>query len=504
MDHKQKEKLKSWLPWFGAGLLLFLVSRLINLTLIPIFTDEAIYVRWGQIALRDAAQRYISLTDGKQPLLIWLFILFQHLPFDVLFSSRLVSVSAGLFSFILIGVISWWLWRDKRRAILTSLLYLIIPFFLFFDRLAIYDSLLAATMMLCLFLTFLLVQTLRLDVAFLFGVAIGLARLTKSSGLFAVYLFPASLILLNWPKKSQDRLRLVIRWLGLAAIAVVISEAMNTILRLSPFYHIIGLKNQTFIVSLAEFIKDPLIRFWGNLRGLSDWLLGFMTWPVIVAIIASLLNAKKHFRQKLFLFTWFIGPFMAIALFGKVIYPRFIVFMALALLPLAADGAVSVFDYLKKKTKRYKVSYLLLAVLIIPLTIDLKLLFKPALANIPATSKNQYISSWPAGGGVKEVVDFLRQKAETGPVFVATEGTFGLMPFALEIYLQTEPRVEVRGYWPVGEVPEEVLIIAQEKPAYFVFYQQKQPPPPNWPLELVAEYPKNEEPYALRLYKVVP
>ena len=60
---------------FSLGIVaLFLLLRLPTLTQLPIFTDEAIYLRWAQIALQDAGWRFISLTDGKQPLFIWAVI----------------------------------------------------------------------------------------------------------------------------------------------------------------------------------------------------------------------------------------------------------------------------------------------------------------------------------------------------------------------------------------------------------------------------------------------
>src|SRR6266705_3402180 len=47
---------------------LFFITRFFNILSLPIFTDEAIYIRWAQIALHDANWRFISLTDGKQPM----------------------------------------------------------------------------------------------------------------------------------------------------------------------------------------------------------------------------------------------------------------------------------------------------------------------------------------------------------------------------------------------------------------------------------------------------
>src|SRR6266581_4945616 len=86
---------------FGLGILvLFFVTRFYNILALPIFTDEAIYVRWSQIASNDAAWRFISLTDGKQPMFVWIAMILMKVIHDPLLAGRVVSVFAGLFSMI--------------------------------------------------------------------------------------------------------------------------------------------------------------------------------------------------------------------------------------------------------------------------------------------------------------------------------------------------------------------------------------------------------------------
>src|SRR3990170_8973472 len=86
---------------FWAGLIFScFFTRLVNLKLIPIFTDEAIYIFWAQVALDDPAHRFISLQDGKQPLFIWLAAILQKFISDSLIASRMVSVFAGFGSII--------------------------------------------------------------------------------------------------------------------------------------------------------------------------------------------------------------------------------------------------------------------------------------------------------------------------------------------------------------------------------------------------------------------
>ena len=73
----------------------YFVLRLIFLSRLPIFTDEAIYLRWAQIALNDAAWRFISLTDGKQPMFVWAAMVLMKFIHDPLVAGRLVSVATG-------------------------------------------------------------------------------------------------------------------------------------------------------------------------------------------------------------------------------------------------------------------------------------------------------------------------------------------------------------------------------------------------------------------------
>src|SRR5258706_6489945 len=89
--------------WFLFGiclLTLFFFTRFYNILNLPIFTDEAIYVRWAQIASNDAAWRFISLTDGKQPMFVWIAMVLMKFIQDPLFAGRTVSVIAGFFSMI--------------------------------------------------------------------------------------------------------------------------------------------------------------------------------------------------------------------------------------------------------------------------------------------------------------------------------------------------------------------------------------------------------------------
>ena len=186
------------------------VSRVINLLKVPIFTDEAIYIRWAQIGLNDPMHRYISLTDGKQPLLTWLMYPFLPVFADPLFAGRFVSVLSSVFAVIGIYLLARKLF-GTLAAFFSSLLYIITPFTLVYDRLALMDSLLAALIIWSIYLEVLLVKHLRLDISLLLGINIGLGLLTKSSAFFSIYLLPASLLLFDFNRKKK--VKVLLKWI---------------------------------------------------------------------------------------------------------------------------------------------------------------------------------------------------------------------------------------------------------------------------------------------------
>lgn len=476
----------------------YLLSRLYHLTLAPIFTDEAIYIRWAEIARYDAAWRFISLSDGKQPLFVWLTMVVFPFFKNPLFGGRLVSVLAGLATLPGLFLLGQELFGKKRIGFLAAGLYLFYPFAFVYDRMALMDGLVGTFAVWALYFEVLLVKTLRLDVALILGMIVGGSILTKTSGFFNLYLLPFSLLLFPWQDKKRNKKLLL--WLGLALLAVAEAQVIYLILRLSPLFSTIAQKNSVFVFPFQEWLQHPLRFLWGNLRGLWNWFIGYFSWPIFSLLVLSLVISWRFFRKKVFLLIWFGAPFFALALFAKTLYPRFIFFMTLSLLPLVALALDWVFDFLKKP---FLLVIICLFFVFFWFRSDWQLLTFPYTADIPKADKFQYFNDWPAGGGINEVVAFLNQESKKGKVYVATEGTFGPLPYALEVFLYKNHDVEIRGFWPLKkEIPEEVTRSAQIKPTYFVF-NQTQEAPPKWPLRLIAKYRKGVGAPFLHLYQVL-
>ncbi len=478
----------------GLILVLTFLLRIINLNYLPIFTDEAIYIRWTQIANQDPNWRFISLTDGKQPLFIWLNMISQRLFTEPLFAGRLVSVIAGVFTSLGLFFMGSLLF-NKRVGFWSSLLWAIFPLALWHDRLALMDSLLAAFTIWALWLEVLLIKSLRVDVALFLGMTIGGGLLTKSSAQFLCYLLPFSLLLAKFKKANK----FFLKWFGLALLSLALALLINAIQRLSPFYYLVGLKNLTFIYSFNEIFSLSFLsqwqRFWGNLKGLSGWLMTYLTPSFLFLILFSLFDFKRYFRIKTYLLFCFLLPFLTLAFFGKVLYPRFFLFMTLPLIILMASAL--------EKIRLIKNSFLIFILYLLffsyPAYFTSQIIFNPVNAPLPKVDRGQYLDDWPAGWGINEVVDYLKKESVKEKIAVATEGTFGLTPAALEIYLHNNPNVEIKGFWPITD-GFEWLKEKAKKQKTFVIFKDTQRPDSTWPLQLIAKYKRGKSDNHLSLY----
>lgn len=475
------------------------ITRLINLKVIPIFTDEAIYSYWAQVALHDPQHRFISLEDGKQPLFIWLAAVLQKFVEDPLIATRLVSTLSGFGSMFGIYLLSKNLFEEKV-AKLATVFYLLLPFTLLYDRLALFDSLLTMLGLYAVYFSTRLAKKADLGFALLNGFAIGLATLTKSSGNFFLYLLPSSLILFD----KKNFIERIIKWFPLSLVTVTLSILIYNSLRLSPLFYLIARKNLEFIRSPQEVIQDPFAHFFSNFSAIAGWLITYLSLPLfLIFTISILLVIYKRNFEGFYLLILISVPFFAELFFNKVLYARFVLFYTPYIIILIAFCVI----YLQKKLNITKILkyFTLAALLLLPTINSTKILTRPTSADIPQNDSDQYLNSWPAGYGVEEVIEILKLESKDKVVYVATEGTFGLLPFALNIYFYQNTNVQIHAFWPLNsdDLPNQIIQMAKHGKTYVIFNQTQKPI--NSPkLRLIGSYQKGIGDSYLRLYEIIP
>lgn len=482
-------------------LFLYFATRLYNISSLPMFTDEAIYTRWSQIARYDANWRFISLTDGKQPSFVWINMVFMRFVTDPLLAGRLVSVISGFFGMVGMFFLGREIFKSQKVGLIASFIFVVYPFTLVYDRMALYDSLVTTSIIWGLLFQVLLVRLRRLDIALILGFITGFSVLTKSSGFFLIYLFPLSLLLFDF--KQKNRVYQLAKWAFLAGVSTVMTYGFYSFLRLSPFFHIIAEKNTIFVYPFKDWLTHPLEFFIGNWNGLTNWLIMYSTIPFLVLIFLSfILGKRKFWREKIFLFLWFLGPFLALALFGRILYPRFILFMTVPLLVLVSYSL----DYLTDKVKNnLKIATIFILVFAFIIRSDFYILTDFARAPIAKADTDQFMNEWPAGGGIKEAIAFLSNESKDKKIYVATQGTFGSLPtYATEIYLDSNKNIGKRGIWPIPpKIPQDLVEKAKTMSVFFIFNDTQQPPP-GWPAKLIAKYRKGIGNSYMSIYEVIP
>jgi len=471
--------------------LAYFVSRLYHLSSLPIFVDEAIYSRWAQIALHDASWRFISLTDGKQPLFIWVAMPFLHFVRDPLIATRLVSVFCGYLTIVGLWYAGFLL-KDKRTGYLAATLAVITPFLFFYDRFAVMESMLTASGIWLFCLSIILAKTKRLDVALVLGIAAGLAFLVKSPAQAFIALVPAAYLFMA-DDKARFHKQNILKYLGLLLVVFVLAELINNIQRLSPWMYMITRKNGDFVISPLKMLSDHPYRIWQNFIDSQRWLIAYLTLPIYALSLFGFAKLTKYFSKFLLVSAWFFGPLFILITTALLYRPRYLVFIV----PFALLYSAFAFPVHTKHR------LLLLVILAIwPLRFMYQAYFSPL--TMPLLKADQdYVSGWAAGNGVKEISSYLANRASLGSeIIVGTEGTFGLLPHGLELYTDGIPNLHITGYYPINEIPPLPLVsqMGEGKEVYFILNNTQVTSTPAGLSEVVA-YKKADTSY-IRLYRL--
>lgn len=483
----------------------YFLLRLPNLTLQPIFVDEAIYIRWAQIMKSEPTLRFLPLSDGKTPLFMWsLMPLFVFIS-DPLFAGRIMSVFAGIFT--LFGVLAiGWKFFNPRVGLIAALLVAILPFSVFFDRMALVDSMLAAFTIWSLFFALLLSRYPKVWIAMVLGYLLGGSVLSKTPGIFNIYLLPLTLIAFkDW--NAKDRMAKLIRFILLLFLAGGIGFFIYNLLRLGPNFGNLSSRDQDYIYPLSHMFTSPLNPFWPHLKDLWEWLPILLTIPgfvlVVGGIISALISRNKYAVIILF---WSLAPLSAWLFLLKATFTaRYILFTIIPLYILAAYFTDFLVQRLKNKFRILGYSAIVLIILIFSSIFNYQLLTDPFNLNLPRGEKRGYFEDWTAGYGFVEIADYLKEQSKDGEIIVGTEGSFGTLPDGLWIYLDKAPNITIIGGPP--RLTEDLKNMNQMHPVYFV--ANKSRVGDSIPgTTLIKEYPKVKGPDypqdAILLFKVLP
>ena len=484
---KLKSIISEW-KWTLLGLVLILgigfAIRIINLTILPVFVDEAIYVRWSQVMATEPTLRFLPLSDGKQPLYMWVLMFLIKFFENPLYAGRLISVFTGMGSLFGIFTLSYLLFKSKKVSILASLIYALSPFAVFFDRMALVDSMLSMFGIWTGVFGILTAKYKRLDLAMLTGFMLGFVALTKSPAIFIALLLPSFWLLSNLSS------------IWILGATYFIAFGMYNILRLGPNFDLLSSRTADYVLPISHFWTNTLDPLIPHLKDFVVWLSSIGPMAIIpLMILGVYAGLSKHFKETLIMILWIAIPVVVQAELGVTFTARYVYFAIPYLFILASLVMLIEVSWLKK------IVYGLIALFIIQSSIfSFHLLTNPEKANLSRGERSGYLEEWTAGQGIKEISEYLineESKNSGKQIVVGTEGYFGTLPDGLQIYVNSKPNIVVIGVGVIiTETPSSLkdAVKAGNKTYLVVNKSRFRADPEELGLKLISKYPK-----ALRL-----
>jgi hypothetical protein len=474
-----EKKTWRWPPILIGGVLLvaYFSSRLFNLTILPLFLDEGMHIGWSlQIAEEG---RLFGITDVGKNFPIWVMsLIVPRRDSNLLETARFLSVLYGMFG--LLGC--YWLGQqlfDRRVGSMAALLYLVVPFTFFYDRMALVDGLLATLAIYVVLLSIGLGRKADWKYSIGLGTVLALAYMTKFNG-FVLGVLPVLLFVTYLDRPIRARLW---KWLllsyGISAIGL-----LPLFVNFSTHWHSIGRK--LWLGSEGTVLWSTWLL---NGRDTLLFLAHYLTWPIFLVVSLGVgLAAIRCEREKLMLLV-IAGVTMATFVFfpeaGRL-YPRYLLPAAPFLLMIAAHTMLVMADkltgYMPERAGSSwtlpVASGLILVISLPALWFDYQLAVDPVQAPFVKIDQYQYISGSPAGYGLREAADYLKGQLQgSEQIIVVYDEHPSHIPRGVQIYLHNQPDIKHRtlAFW--REEPEYLAqhLLMQSNPVYIVVSNVPEP-----------------------------
>ena len=464
--------------------------RLSYLNSLPVFADEAIYVRWAQVMQAEPSLRFLPLSDGKQPFYMWALIPVLKIIADPLIAGRALSALGALGTITGVGLLAFLLFNNKRIGLLAAALWAVLPYPVFFERMALVDALLVLFTVWYVVCILVSIAHQRLDMALIAGFFAGFAWLTKSPAIFILGLSPGLLVFLPDFKKIT-----LLRGVFHLIVAFVIAFGMYNILRLGPEFHQIALRNADYVYTLAEALRGPLDPLVPHLKDTFAFFVYFIT-PIglLFSVWGIFEGQRHHLKQRLVLTAFWLAPIFVQAFIAKGFTARYLLFTV----PYAVILMAHAFEHLGQKTSHHRLSLAATGlVILIAIGLNIALISDPAAVPLPRIERSGYLEEWTAGQGLRLVSQAIRAAAAAGPVVVGSEGFFGTPHDGLALYLNDLPQVRVIGVgvW-IDSVHEKLTNALVDNQVFLVVNSTRFHADPHATpgLQLLSSYPKAVRP----------
>ncbi len=480
-------------------LVVYFVSRLINLKGVPVFIDETIYLKWARAA--QGGNLWASLLyDGKPPLHSWAMVPLLGLIKDQLLAGRLTSVFFGGLTTLGLYLTGKEL-RDWKLGVVAAFLYVACPFTFFYDRLAIAEGMLLTLFVFAVYFAVKAARSVNSYWLIGAGVCVGLALLTKGTANLLYLIVPFAYLIRGPAEKGLEKSRPLARWLATSGLALIGGFGILNLLRFSSKWaqrsHFIATRTK----NLKEVLATPLSTFLRFNGSILSSLFAYLTPVLLVLAFGGIVLALlKRWRPGYFLVAWFLIGFVVISAVGKFTWDRFYLVLVPPLLLSAAYAFYELWGVAVRAWNRAGHKRLLAAAsvaVVAGLVIATAIPAGSLMAGM-ATAKRgeaEYLKGRCAGTGMEETARLLREAATRGKINVVCNDYF--IQYALEMYMGKNPNIELTtldleyrlGY--TDKLKSTIDEEAGERPTYVVVNDAKYVPA-TWHLQVLKQFVKND------------
>lgn len=468
---------KSFKILFLLSIVFFIVIGVFGLDSLPIFADEAIYIRWAQLIIDDPLQYFhFALNDGKTPLFIWLLVPFQFVFDDQLVASRVLSVFIGLGTALVSQLVVKKLEGGRVARLLVMVLFAVLPYWYLHNRLALMDGLLVFGIAMMTLGTLSIADDVQQNkkkglslkitanqLVLALGVAVAL--LTKIP---AILVLPALPVLLIFKEKlnKEQMLNAVFRLFT----SIAVGGFITLIILFHPALPQLFSRGSDFLFPLSEVLAGRWLLTIQNTPTYLNYFVQYLSPFLLLLLVAGLFRNKRQKQAHLMFWSGFIFA-LPIILMGKVVYPRYFLpaawFFTLAGVMSIEGLAISANSFFRSKNhSKNLIGAIGLAVIAILVANSLIFGFKFInlhLSNIEKTpyvsaDYEQFLSKWSSGIGIKPIIEKIAVESKNESIAVATEGYFGTLPDGLLVYTHNREfeNIMIQGIGqPVVKIPQE-------------------------------------------------
>lgn len=359
-----------FVPWCLGGKyfvflgLLYFLTRLYGLTVFPIFTDESIYIHLAEKIVDDPLHLLFFRMEGKNPLFYWLNALTLNIFANPLVAGRVVSVFSGFASLLGIYSIGKKLYSEKH-GLVAALIYIICPYTLFFDRLAVVDSLFCACGVWMVFAALRITDTTRSGGNLqsyrgfiVLGLIMALALFTKGT---AVLLLPVPVLILylfgNY--KLEGFWKRVLLSVTIACLPIVLLYFFGKSVGYFERTDFFQIPNRLALTP-SEIMSFPWAIWWRNLSITADFFIAYLTLPVLLLVGFGFLFAFRR-KEEAALVLWTVSPTLAIDAVASGFFSRYFLISVPPLILLATAALLRLVGFLTTRFKQIP-NYAVLAV----------------------------------------------------------------------------------------------------------------------------------------------